>query len=170
MGGRAWCAGLIGAFVLLAGCEPKYPLAPGDKAVLVGMREFRTAHSGRSYLRGAILSLDGRSRNLTEQERVEPGCHSLEAEVEYLTFRQEERPEYEPACTVVEGCISQAKYESGLRHFAISMRPGFRYELSARIDEQAVTVYFVEVDPEFGTVARFSPVDPGSDCLPGTAL
>ncbi|HEY6723780.1 MAG TPA: hypothetical protein VI197_07095, partial [Polyangiaceae bacterium] len=63
------------------------------------------------------------------------------------------------------------RYESGRRPFAIQMRQGMRYELSARINEDGAWVYFVEVHPEQGTVARFTPVRPGTTaCAPGIAL
>jgi hypothetical protein len=51
------------------------------------------------------------------------------------------------------------------------MKPGRRYELSARINEQGAWVYFVEVDAKRGTVARLVPVHPDTtECAPGIAL
>lgn len=141
---------------------------PGQ-ATLVGMAEDREAHERDSSLRGRILRLDGRTLNRTKEEHVDAGCHLVEAEVEYEITRLSDEPCI--AFKAFGACDRVAKFESGRRHFAIPMKPGMRYELSARIDENGPWVYFVEVDAELGTVARFAPVPPGTTaCAPGVAL
>lgn len=156
---------------MLMGCGPKQTrmATSHDQATLVGMVEDRSAGEQRSEVRGSILSVDGRSVKLTKERYLDPGCHTLEVEVEY----QVTGPDGEPclAFKTFGACDRVKTYSSGRQHFALPMRPGMRYELSARIDESGAWVYFVEVDPEQGTVARFTPVHPGTTtCAPGVAL
>jgi hypothetical protein len=133
------------------------------------MVEDREAHEQESSVRGRILRLDGRRVKLMREEHVEPGCHLLEVEVKYRITRPVDHPC--PAFEAFGACDRVATYESGRRLFAIPMRPGRRYELSARITEDGAWVYFVEVDAQLGTVARFVPVRPGTTaCAPGIAL
>ena len=177
---------LVGSLLLSAGCGPKqrgpapYQQDPfgltddreghdPDSSVLVGMAEDREGRYGDSSVRGNILRLDGRSIRFVKEKPVDAGCHVVEVEVEYEITRPDKAP-----CLAFEpfgGCDRVSTYESGLRHFAIPMKPGRRYELSARINEDGAWVYFVEVDAELGTVARFVPVPPGTTaCAPGIAL
>lgn len=165
MGGRAWCSGLSGALLMLFGCGAKYPRQPDDKAALVGMHEARDADNLNSWVRGTIRRLDGRAVKLIKEQHLEPGCHTLEVQVVYQIYRPDASP------CVVSPCDRITRYWSGRRHFAIPMRPGRRYELSAHIREGGAWAYFVEVDPALGTVARFVPVVPGTTtCKPGIAL
>lgn len=165
----ARCLALVGSCMVLAGCGPKYPRLPTDKAALIGMTEDREAQEQESWVRGTIRRLDGRTVKLRREEHVEPGCHLLEVEVEYKIARPNDSPCL--AFKTFGACGAMTKFESGRRHFAIPMRPGKRYELSARVTEQGAWVYFVEVDAELGTVARFIPVYPGTTtCSPGIAL
>ena len=155
---------------MLIACGPKQARVPTDKAVLVAIDEGRKAHDRKSAVTGRILRLDGRPVKLGKEEPIEPGCHFLEVEVEYeIVAPDDDRPCL--AFKTFGACDRVATYESGRRHFALLTRPGRRYELSARINEQGVWVYFVEVDAELGTVARFAPVRPGTTiCASGIAL
>ena len=161
----------LGTWLALAGCGPKHVrlAAPHDKAVLAGMDEARKAHEQKSSVTGRILRVDGRVLKLAKEEPLEPGCHLLEAEVEYEIVAADDGPCL--AFKTFGACDRVTRYKSGRRHFAIPMRAGKRYELSARITEEGAWVYFVEVDAELGTVARFPPVRPGTTaCAPGISL
>lgn len=171
MGAAAWCLGSVGTLAALTGCGPKQtrlPL-PDDKAILVGMDEERSAQEQESQVRGQILSVDGQSVKNMKERYLDAGCHILEVEVEYRITRPDRQP-----CVAFKAfgaCDRVASYESGRQHFALPMQPRRRYELSARINEDGAWVYFVEVDPELGTVARFTPVHPGTTaCTPGVSL
>ena len=167
--GVARCLALVGSYVVLAACGPKYPRLPTDKAALIGITEDREAHERESWVRGTIRRLDGRAVKLRREEHVEPGCHLLEVEVEYKVARPKDSAC--PAFKTFGACDRVTKFESGRRHFALPMRPGRRYELSARVTEQGAWVYFVEVDPNLGTTKRFIPVHPDTTmCAPGIAL
>jgi hypothetical protein len=139
-----------------------------DKAVLVGIKEERDGHSRYSWVSGSILRLDGRS-NRAHTVSVEAGCHTVEVEVEYAITLAVADPCF--GLKEFHLCERGATFESGRRHFALLTKPGLRYELSARITEEGIWVYFVEVHPELGTVARFTPVSPATTvCRPGIAL
>src|SRR5688572_33429166 len=121
----------VGLLLVLVGCGPKYPRLPADKAALVGIIEDREADEQNSSVRGTIVRLDGRTVKLMKEEHLDPGCHVVEIEVKYTITRPVDQPcPLEPVFGSLGACDGVAKYESGLRSFAIPMRPGRRYELS----------------------------------------
>ena len=67
-----------------------------------------------------------------------------------------------------ESLLDSRDYSSGRKHFAIPVRAGKRYELSAQIGTGVMSIHFAEVDPVLGTVAKHFPVEPETrHCVPG---
>jgi hypothetical protein len=158
----------------LAACCPglapaSEPTAETGAGVLVGAFESTRSAQGRSRVAGEILALDGRRVCVGPRSEipVAPGCYLVEAEFDYKLSR----PDRDNPCLAFKAfgaCDKRADYNSGTTWFALPVRAGRRYELSALLDGERVWAHFVEVDPEQGTVARFPPVHPATRaCSPG---
>lgn len=158
------------AFGMLIGCHQKGGLgAAQPKATLVGLAKKRFESDQRSQLEGRIVAIDGRKVKLRpgKSMKLDSGCHIVEASVNYKVTRQQDEPC--PAYALgFEFCNKATYFKSGRKHFAILMKPGKRYELSVQIDATTAAAYFVEVDAELGTTAKFLPVPPETRICTGS--
>lgn len=144
---------------------------PGT-AILVGAASDRREYDQRSGVRARILAIDGRklkTKHPASEVSLTAGCHVIEASFVYKLARFDERERW--IYDGPEAKLQTTDYSSGRKYFAIPIRPGRRYELSAQIGTGAMLVQFVEVDPKVGTVARHFPVAPGTrTCVSGTPV
>ncbi len=139
-------------------------------AVLVGSASSSPGSAQRSGARGVIVAVDGHRlerHNAASEISVAAGCHIIEAKFTYKMIRSDRSGK----CSLATGmtgvipqgfCDDVTEYRSGRQYFAIPIRSGERYEFAAHISNDAVQVYFAEVDPTLGTVARHFPVKYGT--------
>lgn len=147
------------------------PRQPGT-AILVGVASDRRETNQRSGVRARILAIDGRkltTNHPASEVGIAAGCHVIEASFQYKLTRADMPDKVQMLDSAHrENRVQVTDYSSGRKHFAIPIRAGKRYELSARIGTGVMSIHFAEVDPVLGTVAKHFPVEPETrQCVPG---